>query len=59
MLSRKVLYFGDQKFHILGDPGWLAGARGNKSGKEMKRRRFSSKEKKAEAFSALLVKLRR
>ena len=25
----------------------------------MKRRRFSSKEKKAEAFSALLVKLRR
>ena len=35
----------------------LAGARGNKSGKEMKRRRFTSTAEKA--FSAVLVNLRR
>ena len=37
--------------------GRLVVARGNKSGKEMKRRRFTSKAEKA--FSILLVNLRR
>ena len=37
--------------------GRLVWARGNKSGKEIKRRRFTSKAEKA--FSALLVNLRR
>ena len=37
--------------------GRLAGARGNKSGKEMKRRTFTSKAERA--LSALLVNMRR